>query len=83
MKKPNPGAAPFLWTKWGGTWASLSGRAAAARRVIGPHARRLPKGRKPTSPGEIVQLDTLTVSPYPGRPAIKQSAAHDHVARYD
>ena len=44
----------------------------AARRVR-PHARHLPKGRKPTSPGEIVQLDTPAVSPHPGRPAIKQS----------
>ena len=39
-------------------------------------------GRKPTSPGEIVQLDPLTVSPHPGRPAIKQFTAHDPVAKW-
>ena len=39
-------------------------------------------GRKPTNPGEIVQLDTLTVSPHPGRPAIKQFTAHDPVAKW-
>ena len=39
-------------------------------------------GRKPTSLGEIVQLDTLTVSPHPGRPAIKQFTAHDPVAKW-
>ena len=53
-----------------------------AVRRFRPHARRLPKGRKPTSPGEIVQLDTLTVSPHPGRPAIKQFTAHDPVAKW-
>ncbi len=53
----------------------------AARRVR-PYARRLPKGRKPTSPGEIVQLDTLTISTHPGRPAIKQFTAHDPVAKW-
>ena len=53
-----------------------------AVRRLRPHARRLPKGRKPTSPGEIVQLDTLTVSPHPGRPAIKQFTAHAPVAKW-
>ena len=53
-----------------------------AVRRLRPHARRLPKGRKPTSPGEIVQLDPLTVSPHPGRPAIKQFTAHDPVAKW-
>ncbi len=43
---------------------------------------RLPKGRKPTSPGEIVQLDTLTVSPHTDRPAIKQFTAHDPVTKW-
>ena len=41
----------------------------AARRVR-PCAGRLPKGRKPTSPGEIVQRDTLAIPTHPGRPAI-------------
>ncbi len=53
----------------------------AARRLR-PYARRLPRGRKPTSPGEIVQLDTLTVSPHTARPAIKQFTAHDPVAKW-
>ena len=53
----------------------------AARRLR-PHARRLPKGRKPTTPGEILQLDTLTVSPHPDRPAIKQFTAHDPVTKW-
>ena len=44
-------------------------------RRLRPYARRLPRGRKPTTPGEIVQLDTL--SPHPDRPA--QFAAHDPV----
>ena len=46
-----------------------------------PHARRLPKGRRPTRPGEIVQIDTLSVSPRHGRPAIKQFTACDPVAK--
>ena len=37
----------------------------AARRLR-PHARRLPKGRKPTTPGEILQLDTLHRLATPG-----------------
>ena len=50
----------------------------AARRLR-PYARRLPKGRKPTTPGEILQLDTLTLSSHPDRPTIKQFTAHDPV----
>ena len=53
----------------------------AARRLR-PYARRLPRGRKPTSPGEIVQRDTPAVSPHPGRHAIKQFTAHDPVAKW-
>ena len=56
-------------------------RPRAARRA-GPYARRLPKGRKAGAPGEIVQLDTLTVSPHPGQPAIKQFTACDPVAKW-
>ena len=52
----------------------------AARRVR-PCAGRLPKGRKPTSPGEIAQRDTLTISPRPGRPAIKPFTARAPAAR--
>ena len=44
--------------------------------------RRLPGSRKPTTPGEIVQRDTLTVSPHPDRPAIKRFTAHDPVTKW-
>ena len=56
-------------------------RPRAARRAR-PYARRLPKGRKASAPGEIVQLDTLTVSSHPGQPAIKQFTACDPVAKW-
>ena len=61
---------------------SLRRNGPRAARRLGPYARRLPRGRKPTSPGEIVQLDTLTVSPRPGRHTIKQFTAHDPVAKW-
>jgi transposase InsO family protein len=46
-------------------------------RLIGKerHAKRLPKGLKPSRPGEIVQLDTVFVSLAPGR-------AHKHFTAY-
>ena len=47
----------------------------------GRHARRLPKGLKPTRPGEIVQIDTLFVNVRPDKP-IKQITAYDPVARW-
>lgn len=51
-------------------------------RLIGKrHARRLPKGLKPTRPGEIVQVDTMFVSPAPGQ-AHKHFTAYDPVARW-
>jgi len=51
-------------------------------RLIGKHhARRLPKGLKPSRPGEIVQVDTMFVSPAPGR-AHKHFTAYDPVARW-
>ena len=56
-------------------------RPRAVRRAR-PYARRLPRGRKASTPGEIVQLDTLTVSPHPGQPAIKQFTACDPVAKW-
>ena len=56
-------------------------RPRAVRRAR-PYAGRLPKGRKAGAPGEIVQLDTLTVSPHPGQPAIKQFTACDPVAKW-
>jgi transposase-like protein len=45
------------------------------------HAQRLPKGTKPTRPGELVQIDTLSVNIRPDR-AIKQFTAYDPVARF-
>ena len=56
-------------------------RPRAARRAR-PYAGRLPKGRKAGTPGEIVQLDTLTVSSHPGRPAIERFAARAPVAKW-
>ena len=51
-------------------------------RLIGyRHARRLPKGLKPSLPGEIVQVDTMFVSPAPGQ-AHKHFTAYDPVARW-
>ena len=40
------------------------------------HARRLPKGLKPTAPGELVQIDTLFVNVRPDKP-VKQITAYD------
>lgn len=55
---------------------SRPGRAARRR-----HARRLPKGMKATAPGELVQIDTLTVNPT-GERTIKQFTAYDPAARF-
>ena len=60
----------------------LRRRAPGAARRNRPHARRLPKGRRPTRPGEIVQVDTLTLTPRAGRPAVKQFTACDPVAKW-
>lgn len=45
------------------------------------YARRLPKGTKPTQPGELVQLDTLFVNVAPGI-AVKHFTAYDPVAKW-
>jgi transposase InsO family protein len=45
------------------------------------HARRLPKGLKPSRPGELVQIDTLFVNIRPDRP-IKHFTAYDPVAKW-
>lgn len=52
-------------------------------RLIGQnrHARRLPRGLKPTMPGQIVQIDTVFVDLAPGR-AVKHFTAYDPVARW-
>jgi putative transposase len=45
------------------------------------YARRLPKGRKAKSPGELVQIDTLFVTIRPGKP-IKHFTAYDPIAKW-
>ena len=45
------------------------------------YARRLPKGRKAATPGELVQIDTLFVNVRPDRP-IKHFTAYDPVAKW-
>jgi transposase InsO family protein len=51
-------------------------------RLIGKrHAKRLPKGLKPTAPGQIVQVDTVFISIAPGRD-IKHFTAYDPVAKW-
>ena len=61
---------------------TLRRKAPRAPRRSRPHARRLPKGRKPTAPGEIVQLDTLSLTLDGGRPSIKQFTAYDPVTKW-
>lgn len=51
------------------------------RRIGKRHARRLPKGLKPTMPGQIVRIDTVFVSLAPGK-AIKHFTAYCPVARW-
>jgi hypothetical protein len=55
----------------------LGRRRGPARR----HALRLPKGFKASTPGALVQLDTLTVNPT-GERSIKPFTAYDPVARF-
>ena len=45
------------------------------------HAKRLPRGLKPTRPGEFVQIDTLFVNIRPDKP-IKHFTAYDPVAKW-
>ena len=61
---------------------SLRRKAPRAARRIRPHARRLPKGRKASTPGEIVQRDVLSVCRGRRTPAIKQFTACDPVAKW-
>lgn len=51
------------------------------RTALQRYARRLPKGLKPTRPGEIVQIDTLFVNVRPDKP-IKHFTAYDPVAKW-
>lgn len=52
-----------------------------ARQWRRKHALRLPKGTKPSTPGELVQVDTLSINIRPDKP-IKQFTAYDPVARF-
>ena len=52
-----------------------------ARQWRRTHALRLPKGTKPTIPGELVQVDTLSLNVRPDKP-IKHFTAYDPVARF-
>lgn len=52
-----------------------------ARQWRRKHALRLPKGTKPSAPGELVQVDTLSINIRPDKP-IKQFTAYDPVARF-
>jgi len=56
-------------------------KGSGARQWRRKHAQRLPKGTKPTTPGELVQVDTLSVNVRPER-SIKQFTAYDPVARF-
>ena len=44
------------------------------------YARRLPKGRKAKTPGELVQIDTLFVNIRPDKP-VKHFTAYDPIAK--
>jgi putative transposase len=56
-------------------------KGAGARQWRRKHALRLPKGKKPSTPGELVQVDTLSVNVRPDK-AIKHFTAYDPVARF-
>ena len=45
------------------------------------YARRLPKGHRPATPGELVQIDTLLVNVRPDKP-IKHFTAYDPIAKW-
>jgi transposase InsO family protein len=53
----------------------------AARQWRRKHALRLPHGKRPTTAGELVQVDTLSVNVRPDK-SIKQFTAYDPVARF-
>ena len=56
-------------------------RSPRARRRRRPHATRLPRGLRPTTPGQQVQVDTLTVT-VPGTPTVHQFTAYDPVSKW-
>ena len=61
---------------------ALRRKAPRAARSQRKWARRRPTGLKPAKPGEIVQVDTLTVTPKGGRPPVKQLVAADPVSKW-
>lgn len=56
-------------------------KGSAARQWRRKHAQRLPKGAKARHPGEIVQVDTLSINLRPDK-AVKHFTAYDPVARF-
>ena len=61
---------------------ALRRKAPRAARSQRAWAQRRPTGLKPKKPGEIVQVDTLTVTPKGGRPPVKQFVAADPVSKW-
>ena len=59
----------------------IRGKVRRGRKPQRKHARRLPRGLKAQAPGELVQLDTLTVRPTPEH-TVKQFTAYDPKARF-
>lgn len=53
-----------------------------AKRRERPYAKRLAKGHKPTTPGELLQLDTLSISLGNARPPIKHFTAYDPISKW-
>ena len=66
------------------TAARAEGKVVSAkrRRARRPYATRKPKGYVPSLPGDLVQVDTLELSPLPGV-SLKQFTARDMVSRWD
>lgn len=58
---------------------SVQARQRATRR---PYAIRKPRDYTVAEPGDLVQIDTLDVRPWPGR-VFKQFTAHDAIARWN
>jgi putative transposase len=56
-------------------------KGAGARQWRRKHAIRLPAGHKPTAPGQLVQVDTLSINVRPNT-AIKHFTAYDPVSRF-
>ena len=52
-----------------------------SRAALKRYAKRLPKGLKPTEPGQMVQIDTLFVNVRPDK-AIKHFTAYDPIAKW-